>query len=1303
MFVTDINDNDPYFENLPTRLEPSLQENTTVGSVVLTITMDDVDADTNGQVDANLVEVTNVFCELDAFSVEEISTNVYQLKLAEELNYDLQSEYTVCLQATDRGVPSLSSDVSRVIIPIEDVQNLSPIFLNQPYDKSIPEDLAVGEFVIRVTAQDGDRGVPLPNAIRYDMDSEKFEINSTTGDVTVKAGLDREDVAQYTLVVNATEIDSTQPESQIKQQTDIFITISDVDDNMPEFDTTSATATVAENAAVNSALNMELNVVDEDSPENADITLSLSQPFDVFKLQTNTFTSSGRVDVRVMDSSYLDYEMRDEIIFQVIATSGSFESTANVTVTITDENDNTPNFTKTEYIGSFKEDVSSGEFILDVQADDADGDTLVYFTSAAEFDVDSSNGRITTAVSDFDAEIRTQYTFTVIASDGRGRSSAVLVNLECTDVNDRAPEFQRSELQLYEDEFDSLTEPENVIGNVLAIDLDASPPNNVITYSIDSGNDQDKFRIDNVTGDIYFAAPVDYEMDQAFTLIILAEDNGTPSLSDSATVTVNIVDINDNDPEFQQTFYSFDIGEDAVNGAIVGQVKATDKDSSYNGEVDYFIRSGSLDDFFITKDGNISVSGNLDRDVVANYSLEIVASDRGTPLREDSCQVTITVTDVNNKPPTFEPDSYVGSVDEDANPGAEILTVSAIDTDDDSNLIFSIESIDPNVTEQFKIGETSGIITVGKELDYETYQTYQLLVNVEDLNTVSGVDQDTATVTINIGDVNDNSPVFENVPYEFSVEEESTSGTVISTDVSAVDMDEGINADIKYRLEDDAEGKLRIDEVTGALVVIDRIDREDIGDLLTIVIIAEDGGLPTRNATIQANIKILDINDNTPEFNENLCADIEVSEGVIEGTATGCTVSATDRDSEWGEITYSIQGGNTLQWFQINNKTGEITVGPVSPDREVADEVILNINAADPGSRTATQDVTITILDVNDEAPEFTVFSNDIVTTESTRADITLTTVIAEDGDKANTNASTVRYEIIAGNKEGLFKLDAETGKLDTKESLQTAAGIYTLSIRAYDLGSPRMQSNPRDMTITVQDINDNTPVFVFPNPDPDNMTIVNIRELTLEPDHKSETELSALVNLRFMLDIIDTPPYFWDPNEEGSEPMVTQLEITENNQGEVGQIDLATERDDSQDVYYFIVDGNEDGLFSINKTTGVIVANEVLSNNDGNNLYELIIKATNDSNFEPESRRRRATTAAYNPALDPSLLTVIITVVDTNDNPPEFTQDLYTAGVLYTVDFDVSVLQVSVTDFDTDEENRRVGFYIESQRRITP
>lgn len=93
-------------------------------------------------------------------------------------------------------------------------------------------------------------------------------------------------------------------------------------------------------------------------------------------------------------------------------------------------------------------------------------------------------------------------------------------------------------------------------------------------------------------------------------------------------------------------------------------MKATDEDSSYNGEVDYFIRSGSLDDFFITKDGNISVSGNLDRDVVANYSLEIVASDRGTPLREDSCQVTITVTDVNDKPPTFDPDFYVGSVEE---------------------------------------------------------------------------------------------------------------------------------------------------------------------------------------------------------------------------------------------------------------------------------------------------------------------------------------------------------------------------------------------------------------------------------------------------------------------------------------------------------------------------------------------------------------------------------------------------------------------------------------------------------------
>lgn len=95
---------------------------------------------------------------------------------------------------------------------------------------------------------------------------------------------------------------------------------------------------------------------------------------------------------------------------------------------------------------------------------------------------------------------------------------------------------------------------------------------------------------------------------------------------------------------------------------------ATDEDSGFNGQVTYFIRSGSMDDFSIGSDGVLVVSGILNREETQSYVLEVVASDRGTPLREATCTVNIRVTDVNDEPPQFNRTVYEESVDEGMHP-----------------------------------------------------------------------------------------------------------------------------------------------------------------------------------------------------------------------------------------------------------------------------------------------------------------------------------------------------------------------------------------------------------------------------------------------------------------------------------------------------------------------------------------------------------------------------------------------------------------------------------------------------------
>ena len=174
---------------------------------------------------------------------------------------------------------------------------------------------------------------------------------------------------------------------------------------------------------------------------------------------------------------------------------------------------------------------------------------------------------------------------------------------------------------------------------VLATSKD-SGVNADITYSIVSGNEGRKFEIHPKTGMVSVAAnDLDHELRSAYFLTIQAQDGGDPPLSNHATVNITVTDINDNSPEFSQVSYNAMINEAAVEGEDIITVTATDMDSGENGRVMYNIRSGDRNNQFKIDSltGMISVSsGNLDREMVSSYVLEIEAADHGIPVRSST-------------------------------------------------------------------------------------------------------------------------------------------------------------------------------------------------------------------------------------------------------------------------------------------------------------------------------------------------------------------------------------------------------------------------------------------------------------------------------------------------------------------------------------------------------------------------------------------------------------------------------------------------------------------------------------------
>ena len=484
----------------------------------------------------------------------------------------------------------------------------------------------------------------------------------------------------------------------------------------------------------------------------------------------------------------------------------------------------------------------------------------------------------------------------------------------------------------------------------------------MVRYSITGGNSLNNFAIDPNTGALSVVGPLDYEQLQMYRLSVRAQDGGSSPKSNLTVVTIQVVDVNDNDPKFDMPAYQESVLENIPVGTTIMHIHAYDADMGQQGKLLYQILDASPDMPIIIEDGSIVTIGELDREQTSEYKFKVEVRDHGIPPRYATTDVLVTVRDVNDNAPIFNPKMYNEVVSEEVYPGYPVVNVMAKDADQNENGKITYKIVSGNERNSFSLTSqmSHGMISVARPLVYKQQSRYVLSIIATD-----GSFHDTATVYINVSDANLNQPYFIGTPYQFAIEEDAAVGSVVYN-VTAIDMDSGENARIAYSiLDNDA---FHINSQTGEVVLKQALDREVVPSYMLSITATDHGRLP-KTDTADIDVIVLDANDNAPKFQEPAYHGV-VEEDALIGTSI-LTVHAMDVDVGINSrICYSIDESNVN--FMIEPTFGIIrTAKELDRERTAIHEFM--IYAIDRGSPAQTTSVLVTIdvIDKNDNAPQF--------------------------------------------------------------------------------------------------------------------------------------------------------------------------------------------------------------------------------------------------------------------------------------------------------------------------------------------
>ncbi|XP_074530891.1 cadherin-related family member 2-like [Halichoeres trimaculatus] len=738
------------------------------------------------------------------------------------------------------GVHTITQDT---IISLLDANDNRPIFEEASYDFLLPENTAVGSSLFTVKASDQDTG--LAGVISYSIGEVTpssgiglFGIVNDTGEVRLLGNLNNTGLSTfYSLQINATDGGGRcyfNETIYLSSVTYAYITV----EGGLQFIGVPYVGSIEENSPLGTFV-LNVTAASQNTGEDYKITYSIEDA-----TVDGLFTISSDEGIISVLSEIDREESGDIVVLTIEATESNLnihgvhsKVRTRVQISIIDVNDNKPEFYKCGYScvkeTHFTEEVYETIYphiFLNMTIRDLDKHALNKLTlGGADKDVFSvppefHNWELWLDVRQpdkLDYEKTQQMIIEVIATDQDDTSlhSTATVTINIKDVNDNSPKFPQATYRL------NVTEHADfgtVVANITATDADdPDTANSQIMFSIEESKYSDNFTIDPDTGVLRNSGELDREaldpeLDGKIELNVTATDKGTPPLSTSVPVTIEVEDINDNKPQFAEASYQFSVKE-GEKGAFVGSVTAEDLDqTSYFNRISFGIVGGSFGSFIIRTyemergyRGNITVDPEIHLDYESErkqFTLRVEAAD--LELLSAEVTVVVNVEDVNDERPEFLPTPTV-SVKENTTIMEAVGRFTAEDKDTNHSLVYELESIECRCDGSMKpcnyfIVDPTGEVRVNPEVtvDYEECEQVVLEAQVVDLFTEKG-ENNSATpgrMEINIEDINDNIPEFIFSDYVFVVVSESAVKGTSVAGVVATDRDSGVNRQIEFEV-----------------------------------------------------------------------------------------------------------------------------------------------------------------------------------------------------------------------------------------------------------------------------------------------------------------------------------------------------------------------------------------------------------------------------------------------------------------------------------------------------------------------
>ncbi|XP_017815450.2 protocadherin alpha-5 isoform X12 [Papio anubis] len=514
------------------------------------------------------------------------------------------------------------------------------------------------------------------------------------------------------------------------------------------------------------------------------------------------------------------------------------------------------------------------------------------------------------------------------------------VEVAVKDINDNPPRFPRQEQRLFILESRM---PDSRFPVEGASDLDIGA-NAQLRYRL---NPNEYFDLDVKTNEeethfleLVLRKSLDREETQEHRLLVIATDGGQPELTGTVQLLINVLDANDNAPEFDKSIYNVRLLENAPSGTLVIKLNASDADEGINKDIGYFFSNLVLDDvkskFIINSNtGEIKVKGELDYEVCNSYEINIDAMDKSAFPLTGHCKVVVKLLDVNDNTPEMAITSLFLPVKEDAPVSTVIALITVSDRDSGANGQVTC-SLMPHVP--FKLVSTFKnyySLVLDSALDRESVSAYELVVTARDGGSPSL--WATASVSVEVADVNDNAPAFAQSEYTVFVKENNPPGCHIFT-VSARDADAQENALVSYSLVERRVGEralssyVSVHAQSGKVYVLQPLDHEEL-ELLQFQVSARDAGVPPLGSNVTLQVFVLDENDNAPALLAPRVGGTggAVSELVPRSVGAGQVVAkvrAVDPDSGYNAwLSYELQPepGSARIPFRVGLYTGEIS------------------------------------------------------------------------------------------------------------------------------------------------------------------------------------------------------------------------------------------------------------------------------------------------------------------------------------------------------------------------------------------